>query len=91
MKCNLRFFVAMSAKSSALSIPKAASTLSSLITFSLLKHYTEQQKKPLSISWLPAPWYLWEMVAVPYGSCLPDPGVGDAVGPLFRLLRRSIS
>lgn len=67
MKCNLHFFVAMSTKSFTLSTPKATSALSSLITFSLLKHYTKQQKKSLSSSWLPARTCesaRWEMVAV---------------------------
>lgn len=47
------FFVALSVKSFTLSTPKATSSLFSLIAFSLLKHYTQQQKS-LSSSWLPA-------------------------------------
>lgn len=68
MKCDLHFFVATSTKSFTLSIPKATSTLSSLIAFSLLKHYTKQQKKSLSSSCLPARTCesaRREMVAVP--------------------------
>lgn len=45
MKYNLHFFVAMSVKSFTLSIPKVTSTLSSLITYFILKCYTKQQKK----------------------------------------------
>lgn len=76
IKCNLHFFVAMSMKSFTLSIPKATSTLSFLITYFLLKHYTKQQKKSLSSSRLPARTHesaRQETVAVPKESRLRAP------------------